>query len=235
MSDRKPSPYSTFNNYNNATYNKQEEMNTVVPNVKSVRENFSQPNTYSIQTSPTFSNQPPQNVQYHQLSQKAHQQQQPQQHQPQLQQYQPQQHQQPQQQHQQSTRFKKIQSSEHLLSVLTNGLDNFRSSFTQKNMQPPTMKIFLKLYTEWCGPCKKIGPILHEMSTMIEYKDIIFLEFDADLMLKSQDPHSKKLTGMLKVGAVPCFFNIIDGVIKDNVFGADMNEINSLVNKLANS
>lgn len=222
MSDRKPSPYSTFNNYNNATYNKKEELvkeNTVVPNVKSVRENFSQPNTYSIQTSPTFANQPPQNVQYQQPPQKA---QQPQ-------------HQYQQPQPQQSTRFKKIQSSEHLLTVLTNGLDNFRSSFTQKNMQPPVMKIFLKLHTEWCGPCKKIGPILHEMSTMIEYKDIIFLEFDADLMLKGQDPHSKKLVSMLKVGAVPCFFNIIDGVIKDNVFGADMNEINSLVNKLANS
>ena len=62
-----------------------------------------------------------------------------------------------------------------------------------------------------------------------EHREVIFLKFNADLMLKGQDPISKKLLGMLKIGAVPAFFGMIDGQIVGNVMGADMNEILELL------
>jgi thioredoxin-like negative regulator of GroEL len=64
-------------------------------------------------------------------------------------------------------------------------------------------------------------------------KDIIFMKFDADLMIKGQDQHSKELSKLLKVGAVPAMFGFIDGKLVGNVMGADINQITGLLNKLA--
>jgi thiol-disulfide isomerase/thioredoxin len=139
------------------------------------------------------------------------------------------QHQQP--SHPQS-RFKLVESSAHLHEVLTNGVNNFRASFQAKNTQPPPFKIFLKLYTDWCGPCKNIAPILDEISMYEQHRDVIFLMFNADLMIKGQDAYSKALVSMLKIGAVPAFFAIVDGLIIGNVMGANVDEINGLLNSL---
>jgi thioredoxin 1 len=116
--------------------------------------------------------------------------------------------------------------------VLTNGVNNFRASFQAKNTQPPPMKIFIKLYTDWCGPCKKIAPILDELSMYEQHRDVIFLMFNADLMIKGQDPYSKELVSMLKIGAVPAFFAVVDGRITGNVMGANVDEIVGLLNSL---
>ena len=152
--------------------------------------------------------------------------QQPQPHQQQSHQQQPQQQQYPQ------SRFKDVQSSQHLHEVLTNGVTNFRASFQSQNRQPPPMKIFIKLYTDWCGPCKKIAPVLDEISMSEQYRDVIFLMFNADLMIKGQDHHSKELVKILKVGAVPAFFGVVDGRIVGNVMGANLEEIQGLINLL---
>jgi thiol-disulfide isomerase/thioredoxin len=153
----------------------------------------------------------------------------------------PNQHQQPQQQpshqqpsHQQppQSRFKLVESSVHLHEVLTNGVNNFRASFQAKNTQPPPFKIFLKLYTDWCGPCKNIAPVLDEISMYEQHRDVIFLMFNADLMIKGQDPYSKELVSMLKIGAVPAFFAVVDGRITGTVMGANVDEIKGLLNSL---
>jgi thiol-disulfide isomerase/thioredoxin len=156
----------------------------------------------------------------------------PQQQQPSHPQQQPPSQQQPQQQPHQQSRFKLVQSSEHLHEVLTNGVNNFRASFKAKNTQPPPMKIFIKLYTDWCGPCQKIAPILDELSMYEQHRDVIFLMFNADLMIKGQDPYSKELVSMLKIGAVPAFFAVVDGRITGNVMGANVDEIIGLLNSL---
>ena len=94
------------------------------------------------------------------------------------------------------SRFKLVESSAHLHEVLTNGVNNFRASFQAKNTQPPPFKIFLKLYTDWCGPCKNIAPVLDEISMYEQHRDVIFLMFNADLMIKGQDPYSKELVSI---------------------------------------
>jgi len=142
----------------------------------------------------------------------------------------PQQH--PQQPQSQQTRIKHIKSSEHLHNVLTNGVSQFQTNFTSKNMQPPPMRIFVKMYTEWCNPCKKLGPIMDEISLHPDTKDIIFIKFDAELMIKGQCQYSKQLQKLFNISAVPAMFGFIDGKLVGNVFGADMTEITELINKL---
>ena len=137
-----------------------------------------------------------------------------------------------QQQMNQPSRFKHVQSCEHLYNILTNGLDYFQNNFKSKQMNPPPMKIFLKLYTEWCGPCKTISPYVEQLSLLQENQNIIFLKFDADLMIKGTCQFSKQLLKILKIGAVPAFFGIVDGNIIGNTMGADKKEISELLQKL---
>ena len=207
MADRKPSPYATFNVYNGSMAMK--ETNQVINTAKPlpqqpIRENFK--------------NQSPQMKlpELQQQNQSQNQSQLQHQNQSQL----------------QPSRFKIVESPEHLYNVISNGLEKFRSNFKSKNMSPPPMKMFLKLYTDWCNPCKKIKPVLDEISLSEEYKDIIFLQFNADMMMKGQDQYSKELLKFLKVGAVPAFFGFVDGNLVDTVMGADLNEIQLLLNKI---
>jgi thiol-disulfide isomerase/thioredoxin len=202
MSSRRESPYAQFN-----SYNKIEQQQKPEP----VREKFQPPSQHPNQQQPSHQHPNQQQQQPH-----------------------PNNHQQP--SHQQpshpQSRFKLVESSAHLHEVLTNGVNNFRASFQAKNTQPPPFKIFLKLYTDWCGPCKNIAPILDEISMYEQHRDVIFLMFNADLMIKGQDAHSKALVSMLKIGAVPAFFAIVDGRIIGNVMGANVDEINGLLNSL---
>jgi thiol-disulfide isomerase/thioredoxin len=206
MSARKPTPYSSFSTYNKFEVEQKQQQDEVQKRQQ--------------QMSQHVSKNAPMNQANTQMNQHMSQ---PQQGQMQLQQGQMQQGQ---------SRFKEIPTSENLYSILTTGLTQFQNNFKAKNIQPPPMRIFLKLHTEWCGPCKKIGPILDEISLSPDMKDIIFMKFDADLMIKGQDAHSKELSKLLKVGAVPAMFGFIDGKLVGNVMGADLNEINGLLSVL---
>jgi thiol-disulfide isomerase/thioredoxin len=216
MSARKPTPYSSFSAYNKFEVEQKHQQDEVQKRQQQMSQHVSKNapmNQANIQMNQQFQSQQGQN-QSHQGQNQSHQQ-----GQNQLQQGQ--------------SRFKHIPTSENLYSILTSGLDQFQNNFKAKNIQPPPMRIFLKLYTEWCGPCKKIGPILDDISLSPDMKDIIFMKFDADLMIKGQDQHSKELSKLLKVGAVPAMFGFIDGKLVGNVMGADINEITGLLNKLA--
>jgi len=215
MSARKPTPYSSFSAYNKFEVEQKHQQDEVQKRQQQMSQHVSKNapmNQANIQMNQQFQSQQGQN-QSHQGQNQSHQQ-----GQNQLQQGQ--------------SRFKHIPTSENLYSILTSGLDQFQNNFKAKNIQPPPMRIFLKLYTEWCGPCKKIGPILDDISLSPDMKDIIFMKFDADLMIKGQDQHSKELSKLLKVGAVPAMFGFIDGKLVGNVMGADLNEINGLLSAL---
>ena len=203
---RKPSPYSSFNSYNKFEVKQKQEENQKIQQHTNVSKNF------------------PVNQANQQMNQQVDQRQ--------VDQLQMNQQVDQRQVDQRQTRFKHIQSSEHMHNVLINGLGQFQNNFASKNIQAPPMRMFIKLYTDWCGPCKKIGPILDEISLNPNTKDIIFMKFDAELMTKGQCHFSTKLREILKVSAVPAMFGFIDGKLVDTVFGADMTEINGLLNKL---
>lgn len=231
MSARKPTPYSSFSAYNKFEVEQKQQQDEVQKRQQQMSQHVSK--NAPMNQANTQMNQhmlQPQQGQFQpQQGQLQQQQGQLQQQQGQFQQQQGQGQFQAQQG---QSRFKEISTSENLYSILTTGLTQFQNNFKAKNIQPPPMRIFLKLHTEWCGPCKKIGPILDDISLSPDMKDIIFMKFDADLMIKGQDPHSKELSKLLKVGAVPAMFGFIDGKLVGNVMGADLNEINGLLSAL---
>ena len=94
------------------------------------------------------------------------------------------------------------------------------------------MRMLVKFYTDWCGPCKKLGPIMDEISLHTDTKDIIFMKFDAELMIKGQCQFSAQLRELFKISAVPAMFGFINGKLVGHVFGADMKEITELITKL---
>jgi thiol-disulfide isomerase/thioredoxin len=207
MAARKPTPYSSFSTYNKFEVEQKQQQDEVQKRQQQMSQHVSK-NSPMTQA----------NTQMNQ-------------HVSQPQQGYPQQGQGHSQQGQPQSRFKHIPEPESLHNILKNGLTHFQTSFKSKNIQPPPMRIFLKLHTEWCGPCKKIGPILDEISLSPDMKDIIFMKFDADL-LKGGDTYSKDLSKLLNVGAVPAMFGFIDGKLVGSVMGADLNEINGLLSAL---
>jgi thiol-disulfide isomerase/thioredoxin len=220
MAARKPTPYSSFSTYNKFEVEQKQQQDEVQKRQQQMSQHVSK-NSPMTQANTQMNQHVSQQQQGH-----------PQQGYPQQgysQQGYPQQGY-PQQGYPQS-RFKHIPEPESLHNILKNGLTHFQTSFKSKNIQPPPMRIFLKLHTEWCGPCKKIGPILDEISLSPDMKDIIFMKFDADL-LKGGDTYSKDLSKLLNVGAVPAMFGFIDGKLVGNVMGADLNEINGLLSAL---
>ena len=221
---RQSSPYAKFNSYNQKELTENFQQQTIQPQPQNIQQHMKPHQMQQMQQMQPQQMQP----QQMQPQQMQPQQMQPQQMQPQ--QMQPQQMQQ--QMQQMPSRYKMVTSSQHLHDVLTNGLKNFQDSFQSKNMPIPDMKIFIKLYTDWCGPCKQIAPVLDEMSILEQHQDVIFLMFNADLMIKGQDQYSKQLTSILKIGAVPAFFAVFNGKIIGNEFGANMDKIGGLLNSL---
>ena len=79
--------------------------------------------------------------------------------------------------------------------------------------------ILVDFYTEWCGPCKMLAPVLEE----IDYIDV--LKIDAD---KFMDLAQK--FGIMSVPTL-CFFK--DGKLKERVIGyKNADEIKELYQKI---
>jgi thioredoxin 1 len=95
---------------------------------------------------------------------------------------------------------------------------------TTKNGSPT--KVMVKVYTDWCGPCKKVAPKFEEIAWDPKYSDILFVKVNADNM-------GKELKDLLNVGAVPVFFGFISGQKMAMVPGADINKIIETCNELA--
>ncbi len=80
--------------------------------------------------------------------------------------------------------------------------------------------ILVDFYTEWCGPCKMLAPVLEE----IDYIDV--LKIDAD---KFMDLAQK--FGIMSVPTL-CFFK--DGELKERVIGyKNADEIKELYQKIS--
>jgi thiol-disulfide isomerase/thioredoxin len=104
-------------------------------------------------------------------------------------------------------------------------LSNSAHFFTQ-NKQP--LRLFIKVSTNWCKPCIKIKPEIHNLSMNPAYANILFLEVDGDELTKHAQLPTK-----LRVSAVPSFFGFIAGQQVGFVAGTNMDEINGLCNKIA--
>ena len=122
-------------------------------------------------------------------------------------------------------------STDKLYDVLTNK----PMFFSQQTGQP--LRVFIKVFTDWCKPCKKIEPEIKAIS--INYPSVFFFEVNGDELMQNE-----KLASLLKVSSVPSFFGFVamqdssgDRYIKQVGFmtGVDMTEIKTLCDKIQNS
>jgi thioredoxin 1 len=86
------------------------------------------------------------------------------------------------------------------------------------NTRGPT-KVFVKVYTDWCGPCKSIAPKIEELSVNPAYQDIMFVQLNGERI-------EENLKKFINVSAVPIFFGFVAGrQLGDYVVGPDMKKI----------
>lgn len=64
-------------------------------------------------------------------------------------------------------------------------------------------KVVVKYYADWCGSCKLFAPKFRRLSGDERFKDIIFLDIDAE-----HNPESRKLAG---VNTLPFFATFKNG------------------------
>lgn len=64
-------------------------------------------------------------------------------------------------------------------------------------------KTVVKYYADWCGSCKLFGPKYKRLSEDERFKDIVFLEVNAE-----QNPEARKAAG---VSTLPYFATFKDG------------------------
>lgn len=117
------------------------------------------------------------------------------------------------------SRVKRISPSK-LYELLTNS-----QHFFVQQQQP--LRLFIKVYTDWCKPCRKIEPFIKHLSSQPDYCNILFLELNGDELIQDD-----KLASKLRVSAVPTFYGFVAGQSVGSVAGIDENEIKELCEKI---
>lgn len=76
----------------------------------------------------------------------------------------------------------------------------------------------------WCGPCKMIAPLYHELSEMPENQDIVFLKVDVDENSETAMKYS--------VSAMPTFLFIKEGEVIERLMGANPGKLQEMLEEL---
>jgi thioredoxin 1 len=110
--------------------------------------------------------------------------------------------------------------------------DDFESTITDNDI------VLVDFWAEWCGPCKRFGPIYEKASE--EYQGVVFAKLDTDA--------NAELSGQLGIEGIPTLMAFREGVLVFNQAGAlpgpalkqvveavkglDMDEVHAQVAKL---
>ena len=82
--------------------------------------------------------------------------------------------------------------------------ENFEDTITSNDI------VLVDFWAEWCGPCKRFGPIYEKASE--EHGDIVFAKLDTDA--------NQELSGMLGIEGIPTLMAFREGVMVFNQAGA---------------
>tara|TARA_Y100000310_G_scaffold334233_1_gene413560 strand:- start:92138 stop:92446 length:309 start_codon:yes stop_codon:yes gene_type:complete len=90
---------------------------------------------------------------------------------------------------------------------------------TEQNFQTEALDqkgvVIVDFYTDWCGPCKQLAPILEELSK--EMKEVKFLKINAE--------EAANLASHYGVRSVPTLVLLKEGEVKDTITGMHPKEV----------
>ncbi|MFN4083197.1 MAG: thioredoxin family protein [Bacteroidia bacterium] len=84
--------------------------------------------------------------------------------------------------------------------------------------------VVVKYFANWCGSCRLFAPKFVKISNKPEYKDILFLDVNAE-----ENPEARKFAG---VSNLPYFAVIKDGKILTSDNTAKEEGLEKMINKL---
>jgi thioredoxin 1 len=82
--------------------------------------------------------------------------------------------------------------------------EDFESTITDNDI------VLVDFWADWCGPCKRFGPIYEKASE--EYDGVVFAKLDTDA--------NHELTGQLGIEGIPTLMAFREGVLVFNQAGA---------------
>ena len=82
--------------------------------------------------------------------------------------------------------------------------EDFESTITDNDI------VLVDFWAEWCGPCKRFGPIYEKASE--EYDGVVFAKLDTDA--------NQELSGQLGIEGIPTLMAFREGVLVFNQPGA---------------
>ena len=86
-------------------------------------------------------------------------------------------------------------------------------------------QVVVKYYADWCGACKLFAPKFKRMSDDERFKDVLFLEVNAET-----SPEARKLAG---VSNLPFFATFKDGALLKGGFTAKPEAVEAMIAELA--
>ena len=78
-----------------------------------------------------------------------------------------------------------------------------------KNLIETNNLLVVDFYADWCGPCRRLGPIIEELAE--EYKDVTFVKINVDNFVQE--------AAMFSVSSIPSVFYFKDGKVVNNTIG----------------
>lgn len=90
------------------------------------------------------------------------------------------------------------------MATINISADNFEDTITDNDI------VLVDFWAEWCGPCKRFGPIYEKTSE--QYGDIVFAKLDTDA--------NQALSGELGIEGIPTLMAFREGVMVFNQAGA---------------
>jgi thioredoxin 1 len=82
--------------------------------------------------------------------------------------------------------------------------DNFEDTITDNDI------VLVDFWAEWCGPCKRFGPIYDKTSE--QYEGVVFAKLDTEA--------NPELSGQLGIEGIPTLMAFREGVLVFNQAGA---------------
>jgi thioredoxin 1 len=82
--------------------------------------------------------------------------------------------------------------------------ENFEETISDNDI------VLVDFWADWCGPCKRFGPVYEKMSE--QYEGVVFAKLDTDA--------NQSLSGQLGIEGIPTLMAFREGVLVFNQAGA---------------